>query len=91
MADSLKRSGRKRNHSPPDVSDSDTVADLNLRRSDSMPSVSGGPSGTIKRRKDKADSAVACTASAPVLGTAASAASRPVYAEGQSAAAVSTR
>lgn len=47
---SLKEGDSKRDHSPSNVSDSDTVVEPNMRRSDSMPTVSPCRSGASKSR-----------------------------------------
>uniref|UniRef100_A0A1B0GBC7 Uncharacterized protein n=1 Tax=Glossina morsitans morsitans TaxID=37546 RepID=A0A1B0GBC7_GLOMM len=81
----LKGGGAKRNHSLSDVSDSDTTVEVNMRCSDSLPTVSG--SRSVKRRKAKTGTVAAPVASAPVVGAAAPAASRPVRVEERNTAA----
>uniref|UniRef100_A0A1B0G9Y0 Uncharacterized protein n=1 Tax=Glossina morsitans morsitans TaxID=37546 RepID=A0A1B0G9Y0_GLOMM len=88
-AGSLKGGVSKRNHSLSDMSDSDTEVELNMRRSDSMPTVSACCSGTVKSHKAKDGPAIESAASVLVLGAAASATSSPVYAKERRVAAVS--
>uniref|UniRef100_A0A1B0FM90 Uncharacterized protein n=1 Tax=Glossina morsitans morsitans TaxID=37546 RepID=A0A1B0FM90_GLOMM len=79
---SLKKGGAERVHCPSDVTYSDTRV---LSSSDPLPTVADSRLG--KKRKAKTGLHAAPAASAPVVGAAASAASKPVRAEERNAVA----
>lgn len=85
----LKEGDAKHNHSPSEISDSDTAFEMSMRCSDSMNTFSGCWWGVLKRRKSKTGPVAAPAASSPVVGVATSAVSRPVLAKERNATAAS--